>query len=95
MIKFRHAEDDRVTDRSIERPMIGALMFKDKQHQTMKLSAVEKNIDDAIQRVYDAYGTDLPAFFKKIQRESQAGLARGNAPDGSVKARRGEKVRPK
>jgi hypothetical protein len=46
-------------------------MLKDK-YKTMRLSAVEQNIDRAIQRVYNAYGTDLSAFFKKVQREAQA-----------------------
>jgi len=46
-------------------------MLRDKQHSTRKLSAVEKDIDAAIQRVHDAYGTDLPAFFKKVQSELQ------------------------
>jgi hypothetical protein len=54
-----------------KRLISGALMLKDK-YKTMRLSAVERNIDHAIQRVYDAYGTDLSAFFKKVQRESQA-----------------------
>ena len=45
-------------------------MLKDKQH-TRKLSAVERDIDAAIQRVHDAYGTDLSAFFQKVQRETQ------------------------
>jgi len=45
-------------------------MLRDK-HNTLKLSAIEKDIDAAIQRVQDAYGTDLSAFFKKVQRETQ------------------------
>jgi hypothetical protein len=44
-------------------------MFKDKQH-TMKLSAVERDIDAAIKRVHETYGTDLFAFFKNVQRDA-------------------------
>lgn len=46
-------------------------MLKDRHH-TSKLSAVEKDIDAAIERVHAVYGTDLAAFFKKVQREVQA-----------------------
>lgn len=37
----------------------------------MKLSTTERNIDQAIQRVYAAYGTDLNAFFQDVQRQAQ------------------------
>ncbi len=46
-------------------------MSKDK-YETLRLSAVERHIDDAIQRVHSVYGTDLSAFFKNVQREAQA-----------------------
>jgi len=47
-------------------------MSKDK-YETMKLSTTERNIDQAIQRVYETYGPDLSAFFKDVQqRKAQA-----------------------
>ncbi len=66
-------------------------MLKDK-YKTMRLSAVERNIDHAIQRVYNAYGTDLSAFFKKVQREAHAKAASSPEPptpkDGDKRAPR-------
>jgi len=43
-------------------------MVRDKDH-TSKLSAIERDIDDAIQRVHARYGTNLSAFFRKVQRD--------------------------
>ncbi len=54
-------------------------MVKDKQH-TMKLSAVERDIDAAIQRVHETYGTDLFAFFKKIQRDAKQAQPKQEPP---------------
>jgi hypothetical protein len=54
-------------------------MFRDKQ-QTMKLSAVERDIDAAIQRVHETYGTDLYAFFKKVQRDTQHAQLQPDSP---------------
>jgi len=50
-------------------------MSKDK-YETMKLSTTERNIDQAIQRVYETYGPDLSAFFKDVQRKARAEAAR-------------------
>ncbi len=63
-------------------------MSRDKQHSTRKLSAVEKDIDAAIQRVHDAYGTDLPAFFKKVQSELQRPAHQPLQPTNSDKETR-------
>jgi hypothetical protein len=72
----------------------GELMSKDK-YETLRLSAVERHIDDAIQRLHSVYGTDLSAFFKNVQREAQA-KSLSNSPDLPISKqplRRKDKVR--
>ena len=63
-------------------------MSKDK-YETMKLSKTERNIDQAIQRVYEAYGANLSAFLKNAQREAEVESSKKESPegDGQKKAR--------
>jgi hypothetical protein len=62
--------------------MTGALMLKNK-YETMRLSAVERDIDEAIQRVHEVYGTDLSAFFKKAQHDLQMRAPHPHKPSRS------------
>ena len=43
-------------------------MLKTKRAQP-NLSETERTIDEAIQRAYKAYGSDLSAFFADVQRQ--------------------------
>jgi hypothetical protein len=43
----------------------------DKQTGSKPLSAREKELREAIERVYRRYGTDLPAFYRDVQKELQ------------------------
>jgi hypothetical protein len=69
-------------------------MVRQKQH-IVKLSAVERDIDAAIQRVHEAYGTDLSAFFKKIQREAQPPRPQAESSSAQEPTRRPQRAAKK
>ena len=42
-----------------------------KNNETRQLSATERDIDRAIERIYNTYGTNLAAFFSAVQQKRQ------------------------
>ncbi|MBI3208789.1 MAG: hypothetical protein HYZ37_07795 [Candidatus Solibacter usitatus] len=62
-------------------------MSKAKQ-ETVKLDATERNIDKAIHRVYQTYGTNLSAYFSDLQRRLQQDQSAQASEKRAPKSRR-------